>query len=82
MNHIRKHFPVVLGLAAVLVLYSVVCASDMKEEERAAQYTRDIMEAAKNKALSEPEREQHRLSQWAEQFTPAAPVNQLAQAAQ
>lgn len=83
LKNIQKHLPVAAGVLAVLVLYSAACTSDMEEEDRAAQYTRDIMAEAKARALAQPEdAPQDELAKWAEQFTPPAPVNQLAQAAQ
>jgi hypothetical protein len=82
MKKLRKNLPVIIGLVAVVLLYSAMSASDMQEEDRSADYVRDIMASAKAQALAERNGEEHTLMEWSEQFTPPAPLNQLAQAAQ
>jgi len=55
MKTIRRHLPVAIGLIAVLAIYGLMGADDMKAEEKNAAYTAEIMERAKNEALAKDE---------------------------
>ena len=59
MKSIRKYLPIALGIVALFLILGLVGTQDLKDEEKAASYTAEIMESAKQEALN-----RQRTAQW------------------
>jgi hypothetical protein len=70
MKSIRKHLSIALGILALLLVFGLVGTQDLKDDEKAASYTAEIMKSAKEEALTNRKSEWITLVDQAEQFTP------------